>query len=395
MKRQVYLDNGATTPLLPEVREAMLPFLGEFFGNPSCLHDWGDAALEAIDVARGKVASLIGVANPEEIIFTGSGTESNNTAIKGLALANQSKGKHVIVSAVEHFSVLYAARTLEKWGFELSLVPVDKYGIASPEEVRKLIRKDTVLVSVMTGNGEVGSLEPISEIAKITREHKIPFHTDAVAAAGTIPVNVSELGVDALSLAGNQFYGPKGVGALWVRQGVRIMPLLDGGVQEGGRRAGTENVPAIVGLGKAAELAQAGMPQRVARLTGLRDRLIKNLPVKVGHVLVTGHPEKRLPGNCSFCIQFVEGESMLMMLNMQGVAVSSGSSCTSRALKASHVLLAMGLTHELAQGSVLFTLGIDNTEADVDYVVTVMPPIVERLRQMSPLYAKFLKQGGS
>ncbi|MFH0941604.1 MAG: aminotransferase class V-fold PLP-dependent enzyme [Chloroflexota bacterium] len=394
MKKQVYLDNGATTPLLPEVREVMLPFLGEFFGNPSCLHDWGDTAREAVDAAREQVAGLIG-AKAEEIIFTASGTESNNFAVKGLALANQSKGKHVIVSAVEHFSVLYAARTLEKGGFELSLAPVDKYGTLDPEAVRQLIRKDTVLVSVMSANGEVGSLEPVSEIAKITREHNIPFHTDAVATAGTIPVDVNKLGVDALSLAGNQFYGPKGVGALWVRQGVRIMPLLDGGVQEGGRRAGTENVPAIVGLGKAAELARAGMSQRVTRLSGLRDRLLKGLPAKIGHVLVTGHPEKRLPGNGSFCVKFVEGESMLMMLNMQGVAVSSGSSCTSRALKASHVLLAMGLTHELAQGSVLFTLGIDNTESDIDYVLEVMPPIVERLRQMSPLYAKFLKQGGS
>ncbi|MFA5317802.1 MAG: aminotransferase class V-fold PLP-dependent enzyme, partial [Dehalococcoidales bacterium] len=309
-------------------------------------------------------------------------------------LAQQSKGKHVIVSEVEHFSVLYSARTLEKWGFELSLVPVDRYGVVDPEEVRKLIREDTILVSVMSANGEVGTLEPISEIAKITREHNIPFHTDAVATAGTIPVSVKELGVDALSLAGNQFYGPKGVGALWVRQGVRIMPLLDGGVQEGGRRAGTENVPAIVGLGRAAELAQAGMAQRVPRLSELRDRLLKGLPAKIEHVVVTGHPEKRLPGNCSFCVQFIEGESMLMMLNMQGVAVSSGSSCTSRALKASHVLLAMGLSHELAQGSVLFTLGIDNTEDDIDYVLEVMPPIVERLRQMSPLYDKFLKQGG-
>ncbi|RJQ37665.1 MAG: aminotransferase class V-fold PLP-dependent enzyme [Dehalococcoidia bacterium] len=394
MGRQVYLDNGATTPLLPEVREAMLPYLGDAFGNPSCLHDWGDAAREAVDGAREKVAALIGAANPEEIIFTSSGTESNNTAVKGLALANQQKGKHVIVSAVEHFSVLNSARTLEKLGFELSLVPVDGQGIVDPEEVRKAIRKDTVLVSVMMANGEVGSLEPIGEIAKITKENKIPFHTDAVAASGVIPVNVKELGVDALSLAGNQFYGPKGVGALWVRQGVRIMPLLDGGVQEGGRRAGTENVPAIVGLGKAAELAQPDISQRVARVSKLRDRLLKELPEKVGHVVVTGHPEKRVPGNCSFCVQFVEGESMLMMLNMQGVAVSSGSSCTSRALKASHVLLAMGLSHELAQGSVLFTLGIQNTDADVDYVLEVMPPIVERLRQMSPLYAKFVKQGG-
>jgi cysteine desulfurase len=389
---KVYLDNASTTPLLPEVREAMLPFLGDVFGNPSSLHDWGDDAREAIDEARGQVAQLIGAANSEEIIFTGSGTESNNFAIKGLAMAQQSKGKHIVISAVEHFSVMYSARTLEKMGFELTLVPVDKYGVVDVDEIGREIRKDTVLVSVMHANGEVGTIEPIQEIAKITKEKGVIFHTDAVATAGTIPVNVKELGVDALSLAGNQFYGPKGVGALWVRKGVRIIPLLDGGVQEGGRRAGTENVPAIVGLGKAAELAATSMADRVARLTPLRDHLIKELPVKVGHVLVTGHPSNRLPGHASFCIEFIEGEGMLMWLNMSGVAVSSGSACTSRALKASHVLIAMGLPHELAQGSLLFSLGLDTTKKDMDYVLEVMPPIVDRLRQMSPLYAKFIKE---
>ncbi|MFC1957644.1 cysteine desulfurase family protein, partial [Chloroflexota bacterium] len=244
--RKIYLDNASTTPLLPEVRQAMLPFLGEIFGNLSSLHDWGDAVREAVAVARTRVAQLIG-ANDEEIIFTGSGTESNNFAIKGLALAQQKKGKHVVVSAIEHFSVLYSARTLEKWGFELTLVPVDKYGMVDPEDVRKSLRKDTILVSVMHANGEVGTIEPIREIASITKENGVLFHTDAVASAGIIPVNVKELGVDALSLAGNQFYGPQGAGALWVRKGVRIMPFLDGGVQEDGRRAGTENVSAIVG----------------------------------------------------------------------------------------------------------------------------------------------------
>jgi cysteine desulfurase len=390
--RQVYLDNAATTPLLPEVREAMLPYLGELFGNPSCLHSWGDAAREAVERAREQVAQLIG-AEAEEIIFTGSGTESNNFAIKGLALAQQAKGKHLVVSAVEHFSVLYSARTLEKWGFELTLVPVDKYGVVDPDEVRRNLREDTILVSVMHANAEVGTIEPIEEIARITKEKGILFHTDAVATAGTIPVKVKELGVDALSLAGNQFYGPKGVGALWVRKGVRIIPLLDGGVQEGGRRAGTENVPAIVGLGKAAELARANMPARIEHLTRLRDRLLNELPRKIDHVVITGHPQNRLPGHASFCIEFIEGESMLMWLNSQGVAVTSGSACTSRALKASHVLLAMGLPHALAQGSILFTLGINNTDEDIDYVLEVLPPIVERLRQMSPLYAKFTKAG--
>ena len=388
--RKVYLDNASTTPLLPEVRQSLMPFLEEVFGNPSTLHDWGDAAREAMDAARAKVAKLIG-ANAEEIIFTGSGTESNNFAIKGLALAQQNKGKHVVVSAIEHFSVLHSARTLEKWGFELSLIPVDKHGVVDPEDVRKSLRKDTVLVSVMQANGEVGTIEPIQEIAKITRESNVVFHTDAVATAGTIPVDVKELGVDALSLAGNQFYGPKGVGALWVRKGVRIMPLLDGGVQEGGRRAGTENVPAIVGLGKAAELATANMAVRVAHLTPLRDRLLTELPAKIDHVVVTGHPQNRLPGNVSFCVEFIEGESMLMWLNSKGVAVSSGSACTSRALKASHVLIALGISHELAQGSLLFSFGLDNTPEDIDYVLEVLSPIVDRLRQMSPLYAKFTK----
>jgi cysteine desulfurase len=388
--RKVYLDNAATTPLVPEVREAMMPFLGEVFGNPSSLHDWGDVARQAVDAAREQVAQLIG-ANAEEVIFTGSGTESNNFAVKGLALAQQSKGKHVVVSAIEHFSVLHSARTLEKWGFELTEVPVDKYGMVNPDDVRRSIRKDTVLVSVMHANGEVGTIEPIKEIAKIAKENKIVFHTDAVATAGTIPVDVKELGVDALSLAGNQFYGPKGVGALWVRRGVRIMPYLDGGVQEGGRRAGTENVPAIVGLGKAAELAKANMSARMKQLIPLRDRLLKELPVKIEHVMVTGHLQDRLPGHASFCIEFIEGESMLMFLNMEGVAVSSGSACTSRALKASHVLIAMGISHELAQGSLLCTFGLDNTNDDVDYMLKVLPPIVDRLRQMSPLYSKFIK----
>ena len=390
--RKVYLDNAATTPLLPEVREAMLPFLGEAFGNPSCLHSWGDAAREAVDNAREQVAQLTG-GDAEEIIFTASGTESNNFAVKGLALAQQNKGKHIVVSAIEHFSVLHSARTLEKSGFEVSLVPVDRYGLVDPDDVRKNLRKDTALVSIMHANGEVGTIEPIKEIARITKEKGVVFHTDAVATAGTIPVDAKDLGIDALSLAGNQFYGPKGVGALWVRKGVRIMPFLDGGVQEGGRRAGTENVPAIAGLGKAAELARTNMVSRMEHLTQLRNRLLTELPNRIKHVVVTGHPQNRLPGHASFCIEFIEGEAMLMLLNSQGVAVTSGSACTSRALKASHVLIAMGLSHALAQGSLLFSFGLDNTSEDVDYVLEVLAPIVDRLRQMSPLYAKFTKTG--
>lgn len=388
--RRVYLDNAASTPLLPEVREAMMPYLDDIFGNPSSLHDWGDGAREAVMSAREQVAALIG-ANADEVIFTASGTESNNFAIKGLALAQQNKGKHVVVSAIEHFSVLHSARTLEKLGFEVSEVAVDKHGVVDPGDVLQQIRKDTILVSIMHANGEVGTIEPIQEIAKITRERKIPFHTDAVATAGTIPVDVSEMGVDALSLAGNQFYGPKGTGALWIKKGVRIMPLLDGGIQEEGRRAGTENVPAIAGLGKAAELAKTHITDRMKRLTQLRDHLLKELPKRIERVVVTGHPQHRLPGHASFCVEFIEGESMLMLLSSKGIAVSSGSACTSRALKASHVLIAMGLSHEIAQGSILFTLGIDNTNEDMDYVLETMPPIVDRLRQMSPLYAKFSK----
>jgi cysteine desulfurase len=393
--KKVYLDNAASTPILPEVKEAMLPFLREVYGNPQSLHDWGDAAREAIDGAREKVAGLIG-ADPEEIIFTSGGTESNNMAVKGLALARQAQGKHVVVSAIEHFSVLHSARTLEKWGFEVTEVPVDKHGIVNPADVKKSIRKDTVLVSIMHANGEIGTIEPIKEIVEITKELKIPFHTDAVATVGTIPINVKELGVDALSLAGSQFYGPKGVGALWVKKGFRIIPLLDGGIQEGGRRGGTENVPGIVGLGKAAEIAAMQMATRIKKLTPLRDSLLKGLPSKIDHVVVTGHPQNRLPGHASFCVEFIEGEAMLMLLNSKGIAVSSGSACTSRALKASHVLLAIGLSHEIAQGSLLCTLGIDNTKEDIDYFLDTMPPVVERLRQMSPLYDKYVKthQGG-
>jgi cysteine desulfurase len=390
--RQVYLDNAASTPLLPEVREAMMPYLGEVFGNPSSLHQWGDGAREAVEAAREQVAGLIG-AVPEEIIFTSCGTESNNFAVKGLAMAQQARGKHVIVSAIEHFSVLHAAKTLEKWGFDVTELPVDKHGLVDPDQVREAIRQDTVLVSIMHANGEIGTIEPIKEIARITKEAKVAFHTDAVATAGTIPVDVKELGVDALSLAGSAFYGPKGSGALWLRKNTRIIPLLDGGVQEGGRRGGTENVPAIVGLGKAAEIAKAKMAERAARLTPLRERLLEELPERVEHVIVTGHPTNRLPGHASFCVRFIEGEGMLMLLSSKGIAVSSGSACTSRALKASHVLIAIGLSHEIAQGSLLATLGLDSTGEDIDYFLEAMPPIVDRLRQMSPVYDKFVKSG--
>jgi len=394
--KKVYLDNVASTPILPQVLEEMLPYLKDVYGNPQSLHEWGDEAREALDDARSKVATLIG-AQPEEIIFTGSGTEANNFAIKGLAQARESQGKHVVISAIEHYSVLHAAKTLEKWGFEVTHVPVDKHGLVDPEEAAKSVREDTVLVSIMHANSEVGTIQPIAEIAEKVKKTGAMFHTDAVATAGTIPVNVKELGIDALSLTPNQFYGPKGVGALWLKKGVRVIPFLDGGVQEGGRRAGTENVPAIVGMGKAAELADKEMESRMVNLSAIRDKLIEELPSRIEHAILTGHPTQRLPGNASFCIEFIEGESMLMLLSHQGIAVSSGSACTSRALKASHVLTAMGLPPEIAQGSLLFSLGLENTEDDIDYVVAELPPIVDRLRQMSPLYSKFLKgqQGGN
>lgn len=390
-RREVYLDYIATTPVLLEVLEAMLPYFRDVFGNPQSIHFWGDQAKGAIEKAREQVATLIN-GSPEEVIFASSGTEANNLAIKGLAQGQAGKGRHIVVSAIEHFSVLHAARTLEKSGFELTVVPVDSYGLVNPEEVARSIRKDTVLVSVMHANGEAGTIQPIAEIAKVTREAGVLFHTDAVASAGNIPIDVKGLGVDALSLAGNQFYGPKGAAALWLRMGLRLIPLMDGGVQEGGRRPGTENVPAIVGLGKAAELAAEEMPRRTQKLQRLRDKLINGILTKVEHVVLTGHPQQRLPNHASFCIKFIEGEAMLMLLNNEGIAVSSGSACTSRALKASHVLLAMGIPHEVAQGSLLFSLGIDTSEEDIDYVLEKFPPIVTRLRQMSPLYAKFLKE---
>ncbi|MEW6034674.1 MAG: cysteine desulfurase family protein [Chloroflexota bacterium] len=392
--RKAYLDYAAATPVLPEVVEAMLPYLQEAYGNPTSLHSWGDGPRDAIEEARARVAALVN-APADGVIFTASGSEANNLAIKGIAFARQTEGKHIVISAIEHFSVLQAAKRLERWGFETTLVPVDKHGLVDPAEVARSLRKDTILVSVMHANGEVGTIEPIKEIAAAIKDRSAAvLHTDAVATAGTIPVDIKELGVDALSLAGSRFYGPKGTGALWLRRGVAVIPQVDGGVQEGGRRAGTDNVPAMVGMGKAAEVAARELGRRMEHMTPLRDRLLQGMPANVEHVAVTGHPTQRLPDTASFCVQFIEGEAMLMHLNMKGVAASSGSSCTSRALKASHVLIAIGLSHEIAQGSLLFTVGKDTTREDVDYALEVLPPIVQRLRQMSPLYTKFLKGQG-
>lgn len=308
-------------------------------------------------------------------------------AVKGIALMNRKRGKHVVVSSIEHFSVLNAAQTMEKLGFEVTRVPVDEHGLVDPSDVAEAVREDTTLVSVMHANAEIGTIQPIEEIARVVKEKsKAYFHTDAVATAGTLPVNVKEMGVDLLSLAGNQFYGPKGAGALYIKRATRIMPLIDGGIQESGRRAGTEDVPAIAGLGVAAELAAEDMEERKVHLIPLRDRLVERLTGEIESVYLTGHPTQRLPGHVSVVVQYIEGEAMLLLLNMQGVAAASGSTCTSRALKASHVLTAIGIEPGLANGSLVLTLGRENTIEDVDYFMEVFPPIVDRLRQMSPLY---------
>jgi cysteine desulfurase len=393
MKR-TYLDHIAATPLRPEAFEAMHPFLTDAFGNPQSLHSAGRQAAEAVEAARESVAALIG-ASASEIYFTASGSEANNFAVKGMAQGQQARGRHVVVSAIEHSSVLNSVKTLERSGFSSTLVPVDREGRLDPAEVAKALTKDTVFVSVMTANSEVGTIEPVAEIAAVCRSRNVLFHTDAVAAAGNIPLDVKALGVDALSLAGDQFYGPKGAAALYVRKGARILPLVDGGIQEGGRRGGTENVAGIVGLGRAAELANAEMPARTAALVPLRDRLLDELPRRIEHVVVTGSRSDRLPHHASFCIEFVEGEGMLLFLDMKGIAASSGSACTSKALKASHVLLAMGFDHATAQGSLVFSLIDGTTNADIDTLFEAFPPIVQRLRGMSPLYTEYLKQRGS
>ncbi len=392
MKR-VYFDRAAASPVNADVLEAMLPYFREAYGNPQSLHAEGRQALDAVDNARGSVALLVG-ADPEEIYFTSSGSESNNLAVKGLAGALKSKGDHLVISAVEHASVLNSARALERAGFKVTTVPVDAEGRVVPAAVEAALTPETVLVSVMAANNEVGTLEPVDEIAALCKARGVLFHTDAVAAVGNLPVDVKAWGVDALSLAGDQFHGPKGAAALYVRKGLKFMSLIDGGNQESGRRAGTENVPAIVGLGKAAELAAKDMSGRNTRLTAMRDRLLDEVPRRVEHVLVTGSREHRLPHQASFCVRFVEGESMLLGLDIKGVSVASGSACTSKALRASHVLLAMCIDHATAQGSLVFTLHEGNVPEDIDYFLGIFPPIVERLRVMSPLYTEFLKNRG-
>ena len=389
--RNVYLDHAATTPVHPKVLDAMLPYFTVKFGNPSNLHDIGREAKNAVEEARAKTGTLIG-ARPDEIFFTASGAESNNFAIKGLAQANSQKGKHIIVSQIEHFSVLHPVKTLEKSGFTVTYLPTDKQGLVTPDDVAKAITKETILVSIMHANNEIGTIEPIEEIGRITKEKGVLFHTDAVATTGWIPVEVKALGVDALSFSGHQFYGPKGAAGLFVRKGVRIKPQIEGGIQEDGRRAGTENVPAIVGLGKAAEMAAVEVTNRMNYLAPLRDRLQKGLAEKIDHLVINGHPIKRLPNNLNISLWFVEGESMLLFLNMQGISVSSGSACTSRSLKTSHVLTCIGTDAAVANGTLLLSLGMGNTAEDIDYVIESLPPIVQRLREMSPLYEDMIKK---
>jgi cysteine desulfurase len=364
------------------VLDAMMPYFKEEFGNPLSVHEYGMRAKNAIEEAREKVAGLVN-GKQAEIIFTASGAEANNFALRGIALARQNEGKHIIVSRMEHHSILNSARFLEKSGFAVTYLPVDKQGVVDPETVRKSISKETTLISVTHASSEVGTIEPIKEIARIAKEHNIVVHTDAVASTGNIPVDVQDLGVDLLTMSAHQFYGPKGAGALFVKQGLRIVPLIYGGIQESGRRAGTENVPAIVGMGKAAEIAKAELGKRMEYLRPLRDRIIDAVSV-IPNVIVTGDRQNRLPGHASFCVEFIEGEAMLMLMAAKGVLSASGSACSSKALKSSPVLLAMGIPTGLAQGSIVFSLGMGNASEDVDHLVTEFPAVIKRLREISP-----------
>ncbi len=380
--KKIYLDHVATNPLHPEALDAMMPFLKEEFGNPLSVYEYGMRAKTAIEGAREQVAGLVN-AKPAEIIFTANGAEANNFALRGIALAKQNEGKHVLVSRMEHHSILNSARFLEKSGFVVTYLPVDKKGFVDPETVKKAITKETVLISVTHASSEVGTIEPIREIVRVAKERNIIVHTDAVATTGNIPVDVKDLGVDLLSMAAHQFYGPKGAGALFVKQGTRIVPLIYGGIQESGRRAGTENVPAIVGMGKAAELVKKELQTRIAYLKPLRERIIDTMS-RVERVYLTGDRDNRLPAHASFCVEYIEGEAMLLLLAAKGIFSASGSACSSKALKASPVLLSMGISSSLAQGSIVFSLGMMNSSEDVDYLLTEFPAVIKRLREISP-----------
>ncbi len=388
MEKSIYLDNSATTPLKKEVLDAMMPYLTENFGNPSSIYKIGRDAKAAIEKARKQVADAIG-AKPAEIFFTGCGSEADNWAIKGTAFAKQNKGKHIITSKIEHHAVLHTLQYLEKKGFEVTYLPVDEYGKISLDDLKNAIRPDTTLITIMMANNEVGTIEPIEEIGKIAKEHNITFHTDAVQAVGSLDVDVAKLGVDMLSLSAHKFGGPKGVGALYIRGHFRPEVFMHGGAQERARRAGTENVASIVGLGEAITLATKNIAEKQEKLIALRDYLIKSIMEKIPYVKLNGHPTDRLPGNANFSFNFIEGESLLLMLDLNGIAASSGSACTSGSLDPSHVLLSMGLPHEIAHGSLRLSIGDVNTKEEIDKVIDVLPGIVQRLRDMSPLYEDF------
>ncbi len=381
--KTIYMDNSATTPARKEVVEEMIPYLTENFGNPSSIYEIGKISKHAVDKARKKVADALG-AEENEIYFTSGGTESDNWAIKGIAFANRNKGKHIITSSIEHHAVLHTCLWLEGQGFEVTYLPVDKYGMVTLEELKNAIRDDTILISIMLANNEIGTIQPVEEIGKIARENRIYFHTDAVQAIGHVPIDVKKMNIDLLSLSGHKFEGPKGCGALYIRKGVKIEALLHGGAQERKRRAGTENVPAIMGLGKAIELAAGEIGETDKNLLAMRERLIEGL-LKIPKTHLNGHPTQRLANNVNVTFEYIEGESLLLLLNAKGIFASTGSACNSSSLEPSHVLTACGVPHEIVHGSLRLSLGRMNTEKDVDRVLEALPEIVQKLRNMSPL----------
>jgi cysteine desulfurase len=388
--KKIYMDHVAGKPVDPRVIEAIMPFIKDFYGNPSSIHSFGHGPKKALEEARAKIAKLINAEKHESIIFTSGATESNNLAIKGVAYRNMDKGKHVIASSIEHMSVINPCKYLKTIGFDVTFLPVDKYGLVDLDSLERELREETVLVSIQYANSEIGTVQPIREISQIVHRKNAYLHVDATAANGQIPIDVQKDGIDLLTLSSNDMYGPRGVGALYIRSGVHIEPIIHGGGQERGLRSGTENVPGIVGFGKAAEIAVNEMQAESERLSRLRDKLIKGLLEAIPYAFLNGHPTNRLPDNAAVRFSFIEGESILLSLDMMGVAVSSGSACTAKTLEPSHVLLAIGLKHEEAHGSVLFTLGRQNTEDEVEYVIQIMPDIVKRLRAMSPLTPKEL-----
>lgn len=391
MGKMIYLDNAATTKTAPEVVEAMLPYFTEFYGNASTVYEFGGKSKEAIAKARETIANAIG-AKDNEIYFTAGGSESDNWALKATAEAYKSKGKHIITSKIEHHAILHTCQWLEQQGYEVTYLDVDENGLVKLDELKKAIRPDTILISIMFANNEIGTIEPIAEIGKIAKEHDILFHTDAVQAFGQVPINVDEMNIDMLSTSGHKLNGPKGIGFLYIRKGVKIRSFVHGGAQERKRRAGTENVPGIVGFGKAVELAVSTMKERTDKEIELRDYLIDRVLKEVPFTRVNGDRKNRLPNNINFCFQFIEGESLLIMLDMKGICGSSGSACTSGSLDPSHVLLAIGLPHEIAHGSLRLTLGADTTKEDIDYTIDAIKDIVAQLREMSPLYEDYIKK---